>query len=85
MVMDRLGRRLNPRPLMMVSSVLLNALAVSMVGQGVHALQAGGYVSSTDSSATQPDSAVTAIGLGFSLLPAVLVGLTSWLGRNKKA
>ena len=36
-------------------------------------LAAGGYVSSSDSSATQPDSAVTAIVLGFSLLPAVLV------------
>jgi Na+/melibiose symporter-like transporter len=35
-------------------------------------LAAGGYVSSTDSTAAQPDSAVTAIVLGFSVLPAVL-------------
>ena len=35
-------------------------------------LAAGGYVSSTDSAAVQPDSAVTAIVLGFSLVPALL-------------
>ncbi|RJQ80653.1 MFS transporter [Amycolatopsis panacis] len=38
-------------------------------------LQAGGYVSSTDSAAAQPDSAVTAIVLGSSVLPAVLIVL----------
>jgi Na+/melibiose symporter-like transporter len=36
-------------------------------------LTLGGYVSSVDSSAAQPGSAVNAILLGFSLLPAVLV------------
>lgn len=36
-------------------------------------LGAGGYVSSVDASAAQPDSAVTAIALGFSALPAVLI------------
>ncbi|MEU6641573.1 MFS transporter [Saccharomonospora sp. NPDC046836] len=36
-------------------------------------LAAGGYLSSVDSSATQPDSAITAITLGFSALPAVLI------------
>ena len=35
-----------------------------------------GYVSSTDSTAAQPDSAVTAIGLGFSVVPAVLVAVS---------
>jgi GPH family glycoside/pentoside/hexuronide:cation symporter len=35
-------------------------------------LAAGGYVSSTDSAAVQPDSAVTAIVLGFSLVPSLL-------------
>ncbi|HOI04236.1 MAG TPA: MFS transporter, partial [Dermatophilaceae bacterium] len=35
-------------------------------------LAAGGYVSSTDSTAAQPDSAVMAIVLGFSVLPALL-------------
>lgn len=36
-------------------------------------LALGGYVSSTTGSAVQPDSALTAIGLGFSVVPAVLV------------
>ncbi|MDQ0381851.1 MFS transporter [Amycolatopsis thermophila] len=36
-------------------------------------LSAGGYVSSVDASATQPGTAVTAILLGFSLLPGILV------------
>lgn len=36
-------------------------------------LSAGGYVSSVDANAAQPDSAVTAILLGFSLLPGILV------------
>lgn len=36
-------------------------------------LAVGGYVSSTDGLAAQPDSAVTAIGLGFSVLPALLI------------
>jgi Na+/melibiose symporter-like transporter len=45
------------------------------LGPGLYGLvlALGGYVSSTDSSAAQPDSAVTAITLGFSLVPAVLV------------
>ncbi len=36
-------------------------------------LTLGGYVSSTDAAAAQPDSARTAIAWGFSVLPAVLV------------
>lgn len=36
----------------------------------------GGYVSSTDGLAQQPDSALTAIAWGFGLLPAVLIGLS---------
>ncbi|TQJ49126.1 MFS transporter [Phycicoccus sp. SLBN-51] len=45
------------------------------LGPGLYALvlALGGYVSSTDAAATQPGSAVTAITLGFSLVPAVLV------------
>jgi Na+/melibiose symporter-like transporter len=45
------------------------------LGPGLYAvvLAAGGYVSSTDAAAAQPDSAVTAITLGFSLVPAALV------------
>lgn len=42
----------------------------------------GGYVSSEDGGVAQPDSAVTAITLGFSLLPAALVLLSLlWLRR----
>jgi Na+/melibiose symporter-like transporter len=36
-------------------------------------LTMGGYVSSTDAAAAQPDSARTAIAWGFSVLPALLV------------
>lgn len=42
-LMSSLGKRLNPRPVMVVSGVLLSAIAVSLVGQGVRALQEGGY------------------------------------------
>ncbi|OZM72424.1 MFS transporter [Amycolatopsis antarctica] len=45
-------------------------------------LSIGGYVSTVDSSAGQPDSAVTAIVLGFSLLPAILVVLALPLLRR---
>lgn len=45
-------------------------------------LSLGGYVSSVDSSATQPASAVTAIVLGFALLPGVLVVLSIPLLRR---
>ncbi len=45
-------------------------------------LTAGGYVSSTDAGATQPGSARLAIALGFSLVPAVLVGLSTLLLRR---
>jgi GPH family glycoside/pentoside/hexuronide:cation symporter len=45
-------------------------------------LAVGGYQSSTDAATSQPGSAVTAIVLGFSLLPAVLVlGSLAWLSR----
>lgn len=42
--MGRLGRRLNPRPVMLVSGIVLTVLAVSLVGHGVRSLQEGGYV-----------------------------------------
>ncbi|WP_110183013.1 MFS transporter [Nocardioides solisilvae] len=50
------------------------------LGPGVFALvlALGDYRSSTDGSAVQPDSALTAITLGFSLLPAALVLLSLW-------
>ena len=48
------------------------------LGPAVYAavLALGGYVSSTGSAVVQPDSAVTAIALGFSLVPAVLVAVS---------
>ncbi|MGH3504476.1 MAG: MFS transporter [Nocardioidaceae bacterium] len=48
------------------------------LGPGLYALvlAAGGYVSSSGGDVTQPASAVTAITLGFSLLPAVLMVLS---------
>jgi GPH family glycoside/pentoside/hexuronide:cation symporter len=54
------------------------------LGPGVFAivLAIGGYRSSTDGDIAQPDSALTAITLGFSILPAVLVlGSLWWLRR----
>jgi GPH family glycoside/pentoside/hexuronide:cation symporter len=43
-------------------------------------LSLGGYLSSEGQSLTQPDSALTAIALGFSVIPAVLVlGSLVWL------
>jgi glycoside/pentoside/hexuronide:cation symporter, GPH family len=54
------------------------------LGPGVFGLvlALGGYVSSTDGDAAQPASAVTAIVLGFSLLPAALTLLSLvWLRR----
>lgn len=47
LVVQRLGRRLNPRPVMLASSVILAALALALVGRGVHALQEGGYIGLT--------------------------------------
>ena len=44
LALGRLGRRLDPKPLMLASSVSLTALAISLVGQGVRALQEGGLV-----------------------------------------
>nr|WP_255494243.1 MFS transporter [Janibacter sp. YB324] len=45
------------------------------LGPGVYGLvlMLGGYVSSTDGTAAQPDSALTAMTLGFTVLPALLV------------
>ena len=39
-------------------------------------LTMGGYVSSTDADAAQPDSALTAIAWGFTVLPAALVAIS---------
>lgn len=54
------------------------------LGPGVFAivLALGSYQSSTTGDVVQPDSAVTAITLGFSLLPATLVLLSLWWLRR---
>ncbi len=48
------------------------------LGPGVYALvlAAGGYVSSTNRDAVQPDSAVTAIVIGLSVVPALLIAVS---------
>ncbi len=54
------------------------------LGPGLFALvlALGGYRSSTDGDVAQPDTAVTAITLGFSVLPALLVVASlAWLTR----
>jgi Na+/melibiose symporter-like transporter len=54
------------------------------LGPGLFALvlASGGYRSSTDGDVAQPDSALTAITLGFSVLPALLVAVSLvWLAR----
>jgi Na+/melibiose symporter-like transporter len=45
-------------------------------------LTVGGYVSSTDADAAQPDSARLAIALGFTVVPAVLVALSLFALRR---
>lgn len=54
------------------------------LGPGLFAvvLALGSYRSSSDGDVPQPDSAVTAITLGFSLLPALLVLLSLWWLRG---
>jgi len=43
-VVGRIGRKLNPRPVMLASSALLALLALALTGHGIHALQEGGYL-----------------------------------------
>lgn len=54
------------------------------LGPGIYALvlALGGYVSSSGGDVSQPHSAKVAIGLGFALVPAVLVALSPLLLRN---
>jgi Na+/melibiose symporter-like transporter len=54
------------------------------LGPGVFALvlALGGYVSSENGDVTQPDSALTAITLGFSLLPGFLILASLWWLRR---
>jgi high-affinity iron transporter len=86
--MQQLGRRLNPRPVMVASGVLLTALAISLVGQGVRALQEGGYVPLTPIArigAGLPSIGLypTVEGLGTQLVVLLLVLLPLWLERKR--
>ncbi len=86
--MQQLGRRLNPRPVMVASGLLLTALAISLVGQGVRALQEGGYVPLTplgNAHGGLPSLGLypTAEGLGTQLVVLALVLLPLWRERRR--
>jgi high-affinity iron transporter len=86
-VMSYFGKRLNPRPVMLVSSILLTAIAISLVGQGVRALQEGGYVH------VQPVSQAIRVpvlgifpsveGLVSQFVVLLLVLIPTWLEKRK--
>jgi high-affinity iron transporter len=92
LIVGRIGRRLNPRPVMLASSVLLALLALSMTGNGVHALQEGGYLRfSPILIGGSPWTGVPVIGLHPSwqgvllqLAVAVLLFLPSLLQRLRR-
>ena len=72
----------------MASGLLLTALAISLVGQGVRALQEGGYVSLTpigNARGGLPTLGLypTLEGLGTQLVVLVLVLLPIWTGRKR--
>jgi high-affinity iron transporter len=71
----RLGRRLNPRPVMLASSVLLAALSIALVGRGVRALQEGGFIAL--SPVRMPDLSVVGIYPTLQGLLAQLVTLAA--------
>ena len=86
--MQQLGRRLNPRPVMVASGILLTALALGLVGQGVRALQEGGYVPLTpigNAGGGLPTLGLfpTIEGLGTQLVVLLLVLLPLWLERKR--
>jgi high-affinity iron transporter len=86
--MQVLGRRLNPRPVMVASGVLLTALAIALVGQGVRALQEGGYLPLTplgNARGSLPSLGLypTLEGLGTQLVVLALVLLPIWLEHKR--
>jgi high-affinity iron transporter len=89
-IMSALGRRLNPRPLMMVSSVLLTAIAVSLVGQGVRALQEGGYLHLSPLPPSVPSLPTLGLyatweGVLAQAVVLALVIVPTWLERRARA
>ena len=87
--MTWLGRRLNPRPVMLVSGILLTAIAIGLVGQGVRALQEGGYASLTPIDARVKVGPLgiypTVEGLVAQGVVLLLVLVPAWLERRKSA
>ncbi len=86
-VMSRLGRRLNPRPVLVASGILLTALAVSLVGQGLHALQEGGYLRITPLGGPRVPTLgwfATVEGLVAQLIVIALVIIPLWRERQKE-
>jgi high-affinity iron transporter len=85
--MGWLGRRLNPRPLMLVSGIVLTVIAISLVGQGVRALQEGGYLSLTPVNARLRVGPLgiypTVEGLVAQGIVLMLVVVPAWLERRK--
>jgi high-affinity iron transporter len=83
---QRLGRRLKPRPLLLACGILLCALAVFMVGNGIHALQEVGLLPLTVWGAFE----VPAIGvyatreglLAQALVLALLAASAVWTGMR---
>lgn len=85
--MSFFGKRLNPRPVMLASSILLTAIAISLVGQGVRALQEGGYLH------VQPVPAFIRVpvlgifpsveGLASQAVVLALVLIPAWLDKRK--
>lgn len=43
-ILGKIGHRLNPRPVLLCSGVLLSGLALAMTGHGIHALQEAGVL-----------------------------------------
>lgn len=87
-IMSQLGRRLNPRPVMLASSLLLTALAISLVGQGIHALQEGGYVGHRPLAGPSLPSLgiyATVEGLAAQALVVALVLMPWWIERRRAA
>jgi high-affinity iron transporter len=86
-LMSYFGKRLNPRPVMLVSSILLTIIAISLVGQGVRALQEGGYLH------VQPVPQAIRIpvlgifpsveGLAAQAVVLLLVLIPTWLEKRK--
>jgi high-affinity iron transporter len=87
-IMQQLGKRLNPRPVMVASGVLLTGLAISLVGQGIRALQEGGYISLTPVGSGEGGLPAIGLyptieGLVAQLVVLALVLLPLWLERRR--